>query len=135
MRVQIEGGNASDDSPDGQAAARLTDDFANWLAQDRTVAPHTEIRRIRPEATDGAMSGDLVEWISLAISSGFSATALIYAHKSFRASLPPRLRARARMVIEHGDVRIVVENGTEQDAARIAQALTTRPESEGNAGS
>lgn len=135
MRVQIDSGKNSDDGPDGQATARLTGDFANWLTQDRTVALHTEIRRIRPESTDGAMSGDLVEWINLAISSGFSTTALVYAHKSFRASLPPRLRAGARMVIEHGDVRIVVENGTEQDAARIAQALATPPESVGNAGS
>ncbi|MER5911893.1 hypothetical protein ABT124_15640 [Streptomyces sp. NPDC001982] len=135
MRVRIDSSRASDDSPDGQAAARLTGDFANWLAQDRAVALHTEIRRIRPEPTDGAMSGDLVEWINLAISSGFSTTALVYAHKSFRASLPPRLRASARMVIEHGDVRVVVENGTEQDAARIAQALATPPESADNAGS
>ncbi|WP_406278898.1 hypothetical protein OHT93_38265 [Streptomyces sp. NBC_00191] len=123
MRVQIDSSSASDDSPEGQAAARLTGDFANWLAQDGAVALHTAIRRIRSEPTDGAMSGDLVEWISLAVSSGFSTTALVYAHKSFRASLPPRLRAGARMVIEHGDVRVVVENGTEQDAARITQAL------------
>ncbi|CAM5452186.1 MULTISPECIES: effector-associated constant component EACC1 [Streptomyces] len=135
MRLRIEAGDSSDEGPDGQAAARLTGDFADWLAQDRAVSLHTGIRRVRPESTDGAMSGDLVEWISLAISSGFSTTALVYAHKSFRASLPPRLRAGARMVIEHGDVRVVVENGTEQDAVRIARALASPPESTGNAGS
>ncbi|MER6617475.1 effector-associated constant component EACC1 [Streptomyces xantholiticus] len=132
MRVRIDSDGTSEDSPDAQAAAQLTADFADWLAQDRAVGPHVEIRRIRPEPADGAMSGDLVAWLSLAISSGFSTTALVYAHKTFRASLPPRLRTGARMVIEHGDVRVVVENGTEQDAARIEQALATPQRSAGD---
>ncbi|MFD8194698.1 effector-associated constant component EACC1 [Streptomyces wuyuanensis] len=152
MRVRIDSDGTSEDSPDAQAAAQLTAGFADWLAQDRAVGPHVEIRRIRPEASDGAMSGDLVAWLSLAISSGFSTTALVYAHKTFRASLPPRLRTGARMVIEHGDVRVVVENGDAQDAARVAHALAataqpaaggtpgepaagTPPQSAGNAGS
>ncbi|MER5384232.1 hypothetical protein ABT040_28825 [Streptomyces sp. NPDC002688] len=123
MRVQIESGSTESDGPSGQVAAQLTADFADWLTEDRDVSLHAEIRRIRPQRTDGAMSGDLVEWISLVISSGFSTTALVYAHKSFRAALPPSLRQGVRMVIEHGDLRLVVEGGTEQDATRIAQAL------------
>ncbi|OEJ28906.1 hypothetical protein AS594_35280 [Streptomyces agglomeratus] len=129
MRVRIDSGSTSDDGPDGHATARLTGEFADWLAQDRSVGPHTEIRRIRPQRIDGAMSGDLVEWISLAVSSGFSATALVYAHRSFRASLPPRLRAGARMVVERGDLRVVVENGTEQDLARVAQVIAAAGQS------
>ncbi|MFD8194691.1 hypothetical protein [Streptomyces wuyuanensis] len=66
MRVRIDSDGTSEDSPDAQAAAQLTADFANWLAQDRAVGPHVEIRRIRPESADGAMSGDLVAWLSLA---------------------------------------------------------------------
>ncbi|WP_319245088.1 effector-associated constant component EACC1 [Streptomyces sp. MB09-02B] len=136
MRVRIDSAGGSTDSRDGQSVAQLTADFADWLSQDRAVGPHVEIRRIRPEPTDGAMSSDLVEWLSLAVSSGFSAAALVYAHRTFRASLPPRLRTSARMVIEHGDLRVVVENGNEQDAVRIARALTaetepTQPDADG----
>jgi hypothetical protein len=127
MRLRIDSDGTGEDSRYARAAAQLTADFAEWLAQDRAVGPYVEIRHIRPEPADGAMSGDLVTWLSLAISSGFSITALVHAHKTFRASLPPRLRTGARMVIEHGDVRVVVENGTEQDAARIAQALAAPP--------
>lgn len=122
MRVRIDK-DSSSNSGDRNASAQLTADFADWLAQDREVGRHTEIRRIRPKQVDGAMSSDLVEWINLTVSSGFSATALVYAHKNFRNALPPRLRTGMRMVIEHGGVRVVVENGTEEDAVRIAQAL------------
>lgn len=53
----------------------------------------------------------------------FSATALVYAHRTFRASLPPRLRSDARLVVEYDGVRVVIEDGTAQDAARVARAL------------
>ncbi|MFJ3965624.1 hypothetical protein [Streptomyces sp. NPDC090036] len=127
MRVRIE---SSDERPGAAGAAGptepsgLTGDFADWLAQDRDVSRHAAVHRVRAAAPSGAMSGgDVVEWISLAVSSGFSATALVYAHRTFRASLPPRLRAGARLVVEHDGVRVVVEDGTPQDAARIARAL------------
>ncbi|MER6046402.1 hypothetical protein ABT168_02775 [Streptomyces sp. NPDC001793] len=123
LRVWIDSDGTSDGSGSRGEGARLTADFADWLTQDRNVGLHTEIQRVHPDTTNGAMSGDLVEWISLAVSSGFSTLSLLRAHRSFRASLPPRLRPGARMVIEIGDVRLVVENGTEQDAARIARAL------------
>ncbi|MFF0008715.1 hypothetical protein ACFYQT_35495 [Streptomyces tibetensis] len=124
MFVRIGSGSAGHNRQDEGEAAHLTADFAHWLTEDRKVSLHAEIRRIRRQAADGAMSGALVEWISLAVTSGFSATALVYAHKTFRASLPQHLRASARMVIQHGDVSVVVENGTEEDVARVTQALT-----------
>ncbi|MFD7785723.1 hypothetical protein ACFV4Q_21925 [Streptomyces nojiriensis] len=120
MRVRIGSG---DGDPDAAGTAGLTGDFADWLTQDREVSRHTAVRRVRATAPSGAMSGDLVEWISLAVSSGFSATALVYAHRTFRASLPPRLRSEARLVVEHDGVRVVIEDGTAQDAARVARAL------------
>ncbi|MEV7443239.1 hypothetical protein AB0O22_19230 [Streptomyces sp. NPDC091204] len=130
MRVRIDSGDGGGE-PDGSAGggrdaaetAGLTGEFADWLAQDREVTRHAVVRRVRAEAPEGAMSGDLVEWISLAVSSGFSTAALVYAHRSFRASLPPRLRSGARLVVEHGGVRVVIEDGTEQDVARVVRAL------------
>ncbi|WP_420714861.1 effector-associated constant component EACC1 [Streptomyces sp. WM6372] len=101
----------------------LTALFADWLAQERSTGPYIEIRRIRTVSDDGGMSGELIGWLSLALSSGFSAASLVYAHQTFRASLPPRLRTPARLVIEHGDFRIVIEDGSPEDAARIARAL------------
>ncbi|MEO3756055.1 hypothetical protein [Streptomyces sp. B6B3] len=114
---------------EGGRAADLTGDFADWLTSHRDVSRYAEIRRLRPPAADGAMSGELVEWIGLTLSSGFSAAALVYAHLSFRASLPPGQRPGARMVIEHNGVRVVVDEGTAEDVARIARALAApRPE-------
>ncbi|MYT27602.1 MULTISPECIES: hypothetical protein [unclassified Streptomyces] len=136
LRVRIDSDGAGDGSGSRAEGARLTADFADWLVQDRNVGLHTEIQRVRPDTTDGSMSGDLVEWISLAVSSGFSILSLLRAHRSFRASLPPRLRPGARMVIEIGGVRLVVEDGTEQDAVRIARALAaSESESESEADS
>ncbi|WP_405792308.1 hypothetical protein OG753_38980 [Streptomyces sp. NBC_00029] len=127
MRVRIESGDGGPGAADVAGPTertRLTGDFADWLAQDRDVSRHAGVHRVRAAAPGGAMSGgDVVEWISLAVSSGFSATALVYAHRTFRASLPPRLRAGSRLVVEYDGVRVVVEDGTPQDAARIARAL------------
>ncbi|MFD7912905.1 hypothetical protein ACFV30_19645 [Streptomyces sp. NPDC059752] len=120
MRVRIESG---DGEPAAAEAAGLTGDFADWLTQDREVSRYAAVRRVRGAAPSGAMSGDLVEWINLAVSSGFSTTALVYAHRTFRASLPPRLRSEARLVVEYDGVRVVVEDGTPEDAARVARAL------------
>ncbi|MEU0169000.1 hypothetical protein ABZ214_26700 [Streptomyces iakyrus] len=114
---------------------RLTADFADWLTRDEHVRQHVKIRRIRPRRPDGAMSPDWIEWINLVVSSGLSSAALVYAHKNFRASLPRRLRENVRMVIEHGDLRVEVENGTEQDVALVAEIIaaarsrTSTPES------
>ncbi|MGZ9935743.1 effector-associated constant component EACC1 [Streptomyces sp. NC-S4] len=121
MRVRI--GADDGDDPGASGTAGLTGDFADWLTQDREVSRSTAVRRVRATAPSGAMSGDLVEWISLAVSSGFSATALVYAHRTFRASLPPRQRSGAQLVVEYDGVRIVVEDGTAEDAARVARAL------------
>ncbi|MFF3677995.1 hypothetical protein ACFYYS_28985 [Streptomyces sp. NPDC002120] len=130
MRVRIgsgdgggEPGGSAGGGRDATETAGLTGEFADWLTQDREVTRHAVVRRVRAEAPEGAMSGDLVEWISLAVSSGFSTAALVYAHRSFRASLPPRLRSGARLVVEHDGVRVVIEDGTEEDVARVVRAL------------
>ncbi|MFC9706041.1 hypothetical protein ACFTWD_35725 [Streptomyces sp. NPDC056943] len=120
MRIQIEGTRSS---RDGNEAAELTEAFADWLAQDRSVGPYMEIRKIRTVSDDGSMSGDLADWISLAVSSGFSTAALLYAHQTYRASLPARQRQEARLVIEHEGTRVVIESGTAEEAATIARML------------
>ncbi|MER6254714.1 hypothetical protein ABT224_25500 [Streptomyces sp. NPDC001584] len=120
MRVRIGSGEGD---PAAAGTTGLTGDFADWLTQDREVSRYAAVQRVRAAAPRGAMSGDLVEWISLVVSSGFSATALVYAHRTFRASLPPRLRSDARLVVEYDGVRVVVEDGTAEDAARVARAL------------
>lgn len=122
VRVRIgDGGSSVSDS--GDEVAELTDRFADWLAQDRSVGPHVTMDRVRPAPVDGAMSGELLDWISLTLSSGFSAASLIYSHLSFRASLPPRQRRAARMVIERNGVRLVIEDGAEEDTARLVRLL------------
>jgi hypothetical protein len=122
LRVRI-GGPGSSVSDSGDEVAELTDRFADWLAQDRSVGPHVTMDRVRPAPVDGAMSGEPLDWISLTLSSGFSAASLIYAHLSFPASLPPRQRRTAGMVIEHNGVRLVIENGTQEDTARLVRLL------------
>ncbi|MFF0729786.1 hypothetical protein [Streptomyces sp. NPDC004134] len=115
----------------GPAGEDLTGRFAHWLAGDRTAGRHVTMTRERSHAAAGEMSGHLLEWIGLSLSTGFSAASLVYSHLNFRASLPPRERPEARMVIEHGGVRIVVEDGSAEDVARLARLLDTV---EGSAG-
>jgi membrane-associated two-gene conflict system component 1 (EACC1) len=122
VRVRI-GGGGSAVSDSGGEIAELTDRFADWLVQDRSVGPHVTMNRVRPAPGAGAMSGELLEWIGLTLSSGFSAASLIYSHLSFRASLPPRQRRAARMVIEHNGVRLVIEDGTAEEAASLVRLL------------
>ncbi|MEU6455171.1 hypothetical protein [Streptomyces sp. NPDC047065] len=106
-----------------QDASQLTEAFARWLVQDRTVGPHVKISRIRSEVDDGAMSAGLVEWLGLVLNSGFSVASLVYSHKSFRASLPPRVQSAVRLVIEHGDSRTVIEAGSAEEAVQITRLL------------
>ncbi|WP_369251106.1 hypothetical protein [Streptomyces sp. R41] len=120
MRIRIELAG----SVQNQDAPRLTEAFARWLVQDRTVGPHVEISRIRSEADDGAMSAGLVEWLGLALNSGFSVASLVYSHKAFRASLPPRVQSAVRLVVEHGDSRMVIEAGSAEEADQITRLLT-----------
>lgn len=124
MRVRIgDGGPAGESVGDG--GGDLTGRFAHWLAGDRTVGRHVTMTRERSGTDDGGMSGDLLEWIGLALSTGFSAAGLVYAHLNFRASLPPRERSGARMVVEHDGVRIVIEDGGPEDVARLARLLAS----------
>lgn len=118
VRIEVAEGAYQGDAP------RLTDALARWLAQDRTVGPHVEISRTRSEAEDGAMSAELVEWLGLVLNSGFSAAALVYSHKAFRASLPPPVRPAVRLVVEHGDARTVIEAGSAEEAAQLARLVT-----------
>ncbi|MGP4114419.1 effector-associated constant component EACC1 [Streptomyces sp. 4N509B] len=142
MRIRIGDDGSADQSTAGDAAgagasgAELTGRFAEWLARDRNVGRHVTLTRERSPAPDGAMSGDLLGWIGLTLSTGFSAANLIYSHLNFRASLPPRQRPAARMVIEYNGVRIVVEEGGPEDAARLARLLgtTSAPDGEGAGG-
>ncbi|NGO48160.1 effector-associated constant component EACC1 [Streptomyces ureilyticus] len=118
IRIQVVGSVQDQDAP------QLTEAFARWLVQDRTVGPHVEISRIRSEADDGAMSAGLVEWLGLVLNSGFSVASLVYSHKTFRASLPPRVQSAVRLVVEHGDSRMVIEAGSAEEAAQITRLLT-----------
>ncbi|MHA4817624.1 effector-associated constant component EACC1 [Streptomyces aculeolatus] len=117
MRVRI------GDEERGPGSGDLTDRFARWLAGDRTVGRHVTFTRVRSGTGAGGMSGAPLEWIGLALSTGFSAASLVYAHLGFRASLAPRERPGARMVVEHDGVRIVVEDGGPEDVARLARLL------------
>lgn len=122
MRVRIGCGGSSVSGLDYEAA-ELTDRFATWLAQDRSVGPHLTIDRVRTASVDGAMSGELLDWISLTLNGGFSVASLIYSHLNFRASLLPRQRRAAQMVIEHDGARLVIEAGTAEDVARLHRLL------------
>jgi hypothetical protein len=110
---------------DEATAAGLTGEFADWLAEDRAVGAHADIRKIRPSADDGGMSGDLVSWITLATSSGFSLASLVYSHLTYRASLPRSLRETTRLVVERDGVRVTIESGSPNAATELARALGT----------
>lgn len=118
LRIQIESVDAAEAN-----SAELTGAFADWLGEDRAVAAYADIRKVRRSRNDGGMSGDVLGWISLSASSGFSAAALAYSHLSYRASLPRRVQAVTRMVIEHGSTRVTIEGGSADDVSRITQAL------------
>ncbi|MEU4897294.1 hypothetical protein AB0B12_32140 [Streptomyces sp. NPDC044780] len=109
----------------GSGGGDLTGRFADWIARDRTVGRYVTMTRERSGTADGGMSGDLLEWIGLTLSTGFSTASLIYSHLNFRASLPPRQRPGARMVVEHNGVRVVIEDGGAEDVARLARLLGT----------
>lgn len=119
FRVRVEGG------ADDPTASELTEMFADWLAEDRAVGAHADIVKVRPSSGDGGMSGKAAAWIALATSSRFSPTALVNAHQSFRASLPPRVRAGVRLVIERNGTTITVEGASADEVARVAHALGT----------
>ncbi|GAA1150314.1 hypothetical protein GCM10009577_86990 [Streptomyces javensis] len=122
MRVRIGGERLAGESV-GNGSGNLTGRFADWLARDRAVGRYVTMTRERSGTDDGGMSGDLLEWIGLTLSTGFSTASLIYAHLNFRASLPPRQRSDARMVVEHNGVRVVIEEGGAEDVARLARLL------------
>ncbi|MFB7853326.1 hypothetical protein ACFC34_40850 [Streptomyces sp. NPDC056053] len=124
MRVRIGDDGVAGESV-GNGGGDLTGRFADWLARDRTVSRHITMTRERSGLADGGMSGDLLEWIGLTLSTGFSTAGLIYTHLNFRASLPPRQRPGAQMVVEHNGVRIVIEDGGAEDVARLARLLGT----------
>ncbi|WP_240967476.1 effector-associated constant component EACC1 [Streptomyces composti] len=135
MRIRIEVG----DELRNQDAARLTEALARWLEQDRSVGPRVRISRIRPQASDGTMSGDLVDWLGLVLNSGFSITSLVYSHLAFRASLPPRVRSATRLVIEHDGSRLEIESGSAEEVAQLVRlvggnGLLTHPAPEPAAG-
>lgn len=70
------------------------------------------------------MSAELVEWLGLALNSGFSVASLVYSHRAFRASLPPPVRSAVRLVVEHGDSRMMIEAGSAEEAAQITRLVT-----------
>ncbi|MFI2673603.1 hypothetical protein ACH5AU_29295 [Streptomyces albidoflavus] len=123
MRIHVGDDGFAGENDGGESVAELTGRFADWLARDRSVGRHVTMTRERSAVADGGMSGDFLEWIGLALGTGFSAAGLIYAHLNFRASLPPRQRSAARMVVEHNGVRLVIEEGSAEDAARLARLL------------
>ncbi|MFI8076273.1 hypothetical protein ACIF85_47385 [Streptomyces sp. NPDC086033] len=118
VRIRIECADAAEGN-----AAELTEAFADWLGEDRAVAAYADIRKVRRSRNDGGMSGDVLGWIAFGTSSGFSAAALAYSHLSYRASLPRRVQAVTRMVIERGSTRVTIEGGSADDVSRITQAL------------
>ena len=120
FRIKVECADA------GEAmAAELTGDFADWLTEDRTIGAHADIRKIRPSTSDGGMSGELVAWIGLATTSGFSVASLVYAHLAFRASLPSRLRGTTRLIVERNGARATIESDSPEAVAQLVRALET----------
>ncbi|MGW1996553.1 effector-associated constant component EACC1 [Embleya sp. NPDC001921] len=112
---------------DAEEAVRLTEGLAAWLTEDRDVALYARVERIRTPPPEGGMSGGAIEWIGLATTAGFSAASLAYAHMSYRLALP-RSRRSVPIVITRDDLRIVVEDGSAETAARIIQALSDAPD-------
>jgi hypothetical protein len=122
VRLRIgDDGSTKERAADG--GGDLTGLFADWIAKDRAVGRYVTITRERSGLADGGMSGGLLEWIGLSLSAGFSAAGLIYSHLNFRASLPPRRRPGARLVVEHNGLRMVIEDGSPEDAARLTRLL------------
>lgn len=132
MRIRVGDDGFSGENDGGEGVAELTGRFADWLARDRSVGRHVTMTRERSAIADGGMSGDFLEWIGLTLGTGFSAAGLIYAHLNFRASLPPRQRSAARMVVEHNGVRLVIEEGSAEDAARLARLLGAPADTSGS---
>jgi hypothetical protein len=127
LRVKVAHTDTACDSVPGveNDALGWTETFADWLVEDRRLGWHTDIRRERFSPGDGGMSPDLVAWISLAVASGSFVTDLISVYGHFRASLPRGVRPAARLIVEYGDTRVIVEEGTVEDVARVARALNT----------
>ncbi|MFF9085326.1 hypothetical protein ACF1BE_02670 [Streptomyces sp. NPDC014991] len=104
-----------------------TESFAGWITEDRRLGRSVVVRWTRVPAPDGAMSPGALDWISLAVDSGSFLTGLIALFGAFRAALPRREQASARLVVEYGGKRYLIDEETPEDAARVARALGLLP--------
>ncbi|MFJ5032201.1 hypothetical protein ACIQB5_29720 [Streptomyces sp. NPDC088560] len=132
-RIDPPGDGAGDDGSDTEG---WTESFADWITEDRRLSRSATMRRVRVSPGDGGMSPELVSWLSFSVSSGSFLTGLIALFGGFRASLPRQERTPARLVVERDGVRVIIEEGTPEDAARVARALSiaSAKQSEGSEG-
>ncbi|WP_163010774.1 effector-associated constant component EACC1 [Streptomyces dangxiongensis] len=104
-----------------------TESFADWITEDRRLGRSVVVRRVSVPPRGGAMSPGATDWISLAVDSGSFLTGLIGLFVAFRAALPRREEASARLVVECGGKRYLIDEETPEDAARVARALGLLP--------
>ncbi|WP_208876817.1 effector-associated constant component EACC1 [Streptomyces sp. PBH53] len=108
-----------------------TESFADWITEDRRLSRAAVVRRVRVPPGDGGMSAGQVDWINLAVDSGAFLTGLIGLFGTFRGSLARRERQAARLVVEYGGNRYIIDEETPEDAVRVARALGLAPERNG----
>ncbi|MET9448255.1 effector-associated constant component EACC1 [Streptomyces cinerochromogenes] len=104
-----------------------TEAFADWIAEDRRPGRSAVVRRVREAPADGGMSSGPPAWLSFAVDSGSFLTGVVGVWAAFRASLPRRAREGARLVVEHGGRRYVINEETHEDTIRVARALGLAP--------
>ncbi|MFI7294468.1 hypothetical protein [Streptomyces sp. NPDC050121] len=105
---------------DGSDTAGWAESFADWITEDRRLSRSATMRRVRLSPGDGGMSPDLVSRLDFAVSSGSFLTELIARFGDFRVPLPRQERTPARLVVERNGIRVIIEEGTPQDTARVS---------------
>ncbi|GGU76059.1 hypothetical protein GCM10010260_05290 [Streptomyces filipinensis] len=129
IRVRVARVRPSGDGVTGEWSdtAGWTESFADWVAEDRRLGRSAVMRRVRVSPADGAMSSDPMYWISFAEASGSFLTGVIGLWAAFRPALPRRERETARLVVECGGRRYVINEETQEDAIRVARELGLVP--------
>ncbi|MFD8951977.1 hypothetical protein ACFV0B_24325 [Streptomyces xanthophaeus] len=95
--------------------------LCQWLRDDSRVRRHAEIALGGPEPDPGSM-GSPLEYVQLALDTGFDIASLAVAWFTWRATRP----RQPAVTFEHEGVTVTLSGEDPETAARLLEALTRR---------
>ncbi|MER5889518.1 hypothetical protein ABT160_37320 [Streptomyces sp. NPDC001941] len=129
LRITITQIHTDGDRPRvGRDPAGWTDEFADWLRKDPRTRHGATVSKERTAPAAGTMSGGLVDHINAVATVGSFAAAAVALYRDFRRSLPRGTQHDPHMIVEYGGARVLIREGTPEDAARLLRALEREDE-------